>query len=193
MSLPDEVQERGRYPAWARSCCRRRNEAGATGHVTSLEVRTAVPVAPVTASLFGRWTTSLPAKGAPKARGKKVRVWLSVCSHRPRRVGVSVGSSLPRTSEVGFENVSWSGVTGPRRAPGAGRASTAGSRVRGNHVTFTGGPSRSQDRAAAAISIDPAGVVVGSSRDLAPTVTRLAAKEAALTVLSNSTLAFAPI
>src|SRR5881409_3761057 len=114
MSRPDDVHKSGRYPARARSCCRRRNDAGATDHLTSVDLRTA-PVAPVTASLPGKWTTRLLAKGAPSPRGKNVRVWLSVCNHRPRTVGVSVGSSLPSTIEIGLENVSRSGVTGFRR------------------------------------------------------------------------------
>ena len=84
-------------PAAARSCCKRRNDAGATESRTLLPVCAPAPVAPAMTSSDGKRTATRESKGMPVPDGLKTSVWSSTDDQRPVTVGVRVGSSPPST------------------------------------------------------------------------------------------------
>src|SRR4051794_30430600 len=138
------VQSSGRYPSCARSCCRRRNDAGATARGRLVVVCAWAPVVSATSTRDGKRTVSREWKGAPTPDGLNSSVWSSTVVHLPAVAGTIVGVCPLSARETGVENVSLIGDSGAVRMPGPGEASTTGPCDLGNQVTRTGAPTLSQ-------------------------------------------------
>src|SRR4051794_26432008 len=156
------VQSSGRYPSCARSCCRRRNDAGATARRRFVVVCAWTAIVFATTTRDGKRTVSPELNGAPRPDGVNRSVWSSTLVHLPAVAGTIVGLWPLSARETGVENVSLIGESGAVRMPGPGEASTTGRCDLGNQVTRTGAPTLSQARAAAATATEPAAVLVGS-------------------------------